>query len=69
MASRAEGGAVHTAKCAMQEGRPVFAADNRAPGNRQLLAEGAIPFRPADDVTLMLDSVTEGGAHGRIPGQ
>jgi DNA processing protein len=71
--ARAEGGAVHTAKCAMKEGRPVFAAEwpagHRAPGNRQLLAEGAIPFRPEDDVAAAFDSVIEGRVDERLSGQ
>jgi DNA processing protein len=43
--ARAAGGAVHTARCGLKEGRPVFAVewpkDHPAPGNRELLSEGA----------------------------
>jgi DNA processing protein len=43
--ARAGGGAVHTAKCALREGRPALAVkwpdDHSAPGNRELLGEGA----------------------------
>jgi DNA processing protein len=51
--ARAEGGAVHTANCARQEGRPVLVVDwpgrDSAGGNRQLLRAGATPLLPGAD--------------------
>ena len=61
--ARAEGGAVHTAKCALREGRPVFAVASqdrrRAPGNAQLLAEGARPLITPQDAL----AVVRGSSH------
>lgn len=61
--ARAEGGAVHTAKCALREGRPVFAVDSqdrrRAPGNAQLLAEGARPLSTPEEAA----AVVRGSSH------
>jgi DNA processing protein len=50
--ARADGGAVHTAKCALQEGRRVLVVSwsEMPPGNRQLLAEGADRIDPEEDV-------------------
>jgi len=48
--ARAEGGAVHTAKCATEEGRPVMVVQVPATGNRQLLAEGAQAIHAGEDV-------------------
>jgi DNA processing protein len=51
--ARASGGAVHTGKCALKEGRPVLAVEwpygHAAPGNRELLAEGARPLPAAGE--------------------
>ena len=51
--SRADGGAVHTARTALREGRAVFAVkweEGELGGNGQLLGEGAGALRPEDDV-------------------
>jgi DNA processing protein len=52
--ARPEGGAVHTAKCALQEGRKVFAVkwpqDHPSRGTADLLAQGARPLASPDDV-------------------
>jgi DNA processing protein len=50
--SHANGGAVHTAKFALQEGRPVFVVEgpDMSSGNRQLLAEGANRLDPEGDL-------------------
>ncbi len=53
IASRADGGAVHTARTALREGRRVFAVkweESELSGNGQLLAEGAEALSPEDDV-------------------
>lgn len=53
IASRADGGAVHTARTALREGRAVFAVkweEGELGGNGQLLGEGAGALRPEDDV-------------------
>lgn len=50
--ARAEGGAVQTANCALQEGRPVLVVDwpeSPAGGNKQLLGAGTIPLPPGAD--------------------
>jgi len=55
---------VHTAKCALKEGRPVLAtewpAGHPAGGNRELLAEGAKALRPSGDVVAGFEGVCEG---------
>jgi DNA processing protein len=50
--ARADGGAVHTARFALQEDRPVFVVDwpDMPSGNRQLLAEGARRLDSLDDL-------------------
>jgi DNA processing protein len=52
--ARARGGAVHTGRCAIKEGRPVFAVawpqEERGPGNRELIAEGVEALGIGDDV-------------------
>jgi len=58
--ARAEGGAVHTAKCALREGRTVMAVrwpdSHAAGGNRQLLGEGALPLvAPGDALAVLRD--------------
>jgi len=62
--ARAEGGAVHTANCALKEGRPVLAiewpAGHPAGGNRQLLAEGARALQPGEDIVAAFESAAEG---------
>lgn len=40
----ADGGAMHAARFAQAQGRPVYVVDNRASGNRALLANGALPL-------------------------
>lgn len=51
--ARAEGGAVHTANCARQEGRPVLVVDwptvGCSAGNGRLLAQGAMALAPGAD--------------------
>ncbi|HUU54189.1 MAG TPA: DNA-processing protein DprA [Armatimonadota bacterium] len=62
--ARAEGGAVHTAKCARQEGRPVLAvaweSDHLAPGNRQLLGGGATRVEAGADVAAAFADIIRG---------
>lgn len=41
-----EGGAMHAARFARQQGRPLYALDVPAAGNRALLANGAQPIAP-----------------------
>lgn len=61
--ARAEGGAVHTANCARQEGRPVLVVDwpgcELAAGNRQLLRGGALPLLPGADPLLAFTEALE----------
>lgn len=55
--ARAEGGAVHTAKCALDENRPVLALDwpeDELGGCRQLLALGAKRLAPGEDVVRIV---------------
>lgn len=55
--ARAEGGAVHTAKCALEENRPVLAVawpEDELGGGRQLLALGAKPLSPGEDVVRIV---------------
>jgi DNA processing protein len=62
--ARAEGGAVHTAKCALKEGRPVLVtewpAGHGAGGNRQLLGEGARGLELGGDVVGAVRGVVRG---------
>jgi DNA processing protein len=62
--ARAEGGAVHTANCARQEGRPVLVVDwpggESAAGNRQLLRGGATPVPPGADPLSAFTEALEG---------
>lgn len=44
-----DGGAMHAARFARMQGRPVYALDGDAAGNRQLIADGAIPVSPDFD--------------------
>lgn len=46
--SEADGGAMHTARFAREQGKPVFTFDLPAGGNRQLIAEGAAVLRRDD---------------------
>lgn len=46
------GGAMHAARFARSQGRAVAALDIPASGNRQLIAEGAMPIGPQDLSTL-----------------
>lgn len=39
-----DGGAMHAARRAFEQGRTVYAVDNAAGGNRELLANGALPL-------------------------
>jgi DNA processing protein len=61
--TRPEGGAVHAAKCALQEGRPVLAVDwpdSRAGGNHDLLTAGARPFEPgADPLSAFAEAIED----------
>jgi DNA processing protein len=41
-----DGGAMHAARFAFDQQRPVYAVDNGALGNRELMANGAIPVSP-----------------------
>ena len=54
--ARADGGAVHTARFALQESRPVFVVSwpDMPAGNRQLAGEGATPLDPAQDALSAL---------------
>jgi DNA processing protein len=56
--ARAGGGAVHTGRCAIKEGRPLFAVawdqQGRGPGNRELIAEGAELLEVGEDVLARL---------------
>ena len=47
-----EGGAMHAARFARAQGRPVYAVDCAASGNRALLADGAQPI--GDDLRALL---------------
>lgn len=62
--ARAEGGAMHTANCARQEGRPVLVVDwpggESAAGNRQLLRGGALPLSPGADPLSAFTEALEG---------
>jgi predicted Rossmann fold nucleotide-binding protein DprA/Smf involved in DNA uptake len=55
---------VHTAKCALKEGRPVLVTQwpggHAAGGNRELLADGAAALQPGDDVVAAFESLFEG---------
>lgn len=42
----ADGGAMHAARFARGQGRPVYALDSAASGNRALLEGGALPLEP-----------------------
>ncbi len=42
----ADGGAMHAARFAREQGRPVYALDVAASGNRALLESGALPLAP-----------------------
>lgn len=44
--TEADGGAMHAARFARQQGRPVYALDVSASGNRALLDDGALPLAP-----------------------
>lgn len=52
--ARAGGGAVHTAKCALKESRPVLAVawpgEARGAGSREVIAEGGEPLNPGEDL-------------------
>ncbi|MBZ0292971.1 MAG: DNA-protecting protein DprA, partial [Anaerolineae bacterium] len=39
-----DGGAMHAARRAREQGRPLYVLDCNASGNRELLAAGALPF-------------------------
>ena len=47
-----EGGAMHAARFAFMQGRQVYAVDNHATGNRELIANGAIAVPPDWDGDL-----------------
>lgn len=44
------GGSLHTVRFARAQQRPVCVISNDAPGNRHLIAEGAIPLAPTPDL-------------------
>jgi predicted Rossmann fold nucleotide-binding protein DprA/Smf involved in DNA uptake len=46
-----DGGAMHAARFALQQGRPVYAVENNATGNQALIAGGAIAI-PMDLMRL-----------------
>ena len=56
--ARARGGAVHTGRCAIKEARPVFAVawaqEERGPGNRELVLEGAELLELGEDALARL---------------
>jgi len=57
IAARPDGGAVHTARTALREGRAVFAVkwdEDESGGNRQVLDDGASALTPQDDVLVPL---------------
>jgi DNA processing protein len=57
IAARPDGGAVHTARTALREGRAVFAVkwdEDESGGNRQVLDDGASALTPQDDVLAPL---------------
>jgi DNA processing protein len=47
-----DGGAMHAARFAFDQGRRVYAVDNHASGNRDLIARGAVPVPPDWDADL-----------------
>lgn len=60
ISSRADGGAVHTARTALREGRAVFAVNwerDELGGNRQLLSEGAEMLSPGDGAPALLQRI------------
>jgi DNA processing protein len=60
--ARSEGGAVGTAKCALQESRPVLVVDWPHPaagGNRELLRAGTIPLLPGADPLVAFTEAIE----------
>lgn len=66
--ARAEGGAVHTAKCALKEDRPVLVVDwsreHPGEGNRQLLAEGGRVLQVGEDVVAAVREAVRGACGG-----
>lgn len=62
--AREEGGAVHTAKCARAERRPVVAlrwpADLSSSGNTQLLSEGALGVPVDGDIVGFFGGIVGG---------
>jgi DNA processing protein len=62
--ARPEGGAMHTANCAREEGRPVLAVDwpdpAAASGCRNLVRGGAIPLEPGADPVAAFAEAIEG---------
>jgi len=50
-----DGGAMYAARAALSLGRPVYAVDRPASGNRALIADGAIPLAP-DATHIVLSS-------------
>jgi len=64
VAARARGGAVHTAKSALREGRPVYAvawpSGRVAAGNTELLAERAAPLPVGGDAYSAVAAVWGG---------
>lgn len=58
----ATGGSLHTVRFAQAQGVPVLALDTSAPGNRQLIADGA-PALPVKGTGAALLAALEGGPH------
>jgi len=54
------GGSLHTVRFARVQRRPVYAIADDAPGNQQLIAEGAIPLAPTPADWKRLQKLLEG---------
>lgn len=59
-----DGGAMHAARRAFEQGRPVFALDLAATGNQALAAEGARLCADADGLIAAVDGLEVGGWEG-----
>lgn len=53
-----DGGAMHAARFATMQGKPIYAVDNAASGNRQLIDAGAVPIRNGD-VSHLLEQLQD----------
>jgi DNA processing protein len=63
----AEGGAMHAARRAFEQGRRVFTLDNAATGNQALAAGGAALFPNADGLIAAVDALDDSAAEGTAP--